>query len=145
MGRPRTYSTRNIEAARKKARKGGWVLKKQPGTAYIAARAKKAASPTRTTTRRSTTRRSTTRTNPDVVSRSGTMRTPQARAFYEASDFRKFNGKRFRKWTATFDENEAKREAARIRGAFSANARVVKKRIGRKNAYVVYRSDSRPV
>lgn len=157
MGRPRTYpSTRSIEAARKKARKGGWVLKKQRGTPYVAVRAKKAATTTRrSTTRRSTTRRSASNDGGAAMRRRREMgeRMSQRSAYENSANFRTFSGKRYAKWTASFNENEAKREAARVRKRFSAPARVVKRKIQgvsngygpgqSRTVYVVYRGASR--
>ena len=125
MSRPRTYTSRQIERARKKARKGGWVLKKQSGTAYRAVRAKKS-----TSTRRRTTRRTTRRRGAASMAE---------QAYRDAATLRQFNGNAYRKHTASTTKNEAVREAARLRRRSGTNARVVKNRMNGRDVWVVYR------
>lgn len=136
MGRPRTYTRSQIDRARKKARKGGWTLRKQTGTAYQAVRAKKSTSTRRTTTRSS--RPSSGR----QASRNLMMMRERAREGYnQAPANLTFGGKSFVKESASTTKSAAQTDAQNLRRA-GKNARVVKRTMGRgsraRTVYVVY-------
>lgn len=145
MSRPRTYTSRQIERARKKARKGGWTLKKQSGTAYRAVRAKKSTSTRRRTARRTT--RSATRrprmSNPSSVERSGRMNSRAMGAFYDAPPSLRLGGEAFMIHSASSTMAEARTEAGRFRSETGRKARVVKRKVGSRNFYFVYKGNSR--
>lgn len=143
MSRPRTYTSGQIERARKKARKGGWTLKKQTGTAYRAVRAKKP-----TSTRRRTTGSSRRTSSGRQASRNLQTMRQRARDGYNAAPPNlNFGGKSYVKDSASTTKSAAQTEAQNLRRR-GINARVVKRTMGRgsmsRTVYVVYsRSRSR--
>ena len=81
--------------------------------------------------------------NPDVVSRSGTMNTRAMNAYMQAPPTLRLGGSAFAKHSASTTKREAETEAARFRSDTGRKARVVKRKVGSRNFYFVYKGGSR--